>query len=448
MIFKGYLFRLVAGICLIAITSIIAGIQIREGEKPYTILVLICLIFLQIWFIVHQNNRINIQLRKFFDAFRNNDNTVTLQSKNLGKSFAELTRSMNDTLTLLKDARFEKEKQFRFLKFISDQVGLGLLVFNRKNETVLYNNAITRELDISEPASLNLIGKSVPGLDDFLNSLKNGESRVYRNPFSGKNILLVRASYYTPGDESLRLYVFQDLRKEMEDTEIETWHKMIRVLSHEIMNSVTPVINLASASRRSLEKIRPAVSCYDQVSEELNDVIYNNEIIEERMKGLSEFVIRYKKASSIPVPETSIQNAAEIIHGVVTLMKEEIERNKIDVKINVPDKPLTFNGDKNLIGQVLINIIRNSIEASENSATKEITIEVRDCNRKTNIIIIDKGEGISKENIDRIFLPFFTTRKNGSGIGLSLSRQIIRMHGGTLTLLSESGKGTRVEIVL
>ena len=448
MIFKNYVIALTAGICLIVVTAIVAGIQINEGEKPYTILVLACLIVLQVWFFVHQNNRINIQLTRFFEAFRNNDNTVTLQSKGLNKSFMELTRVMNDTLAVLKDARFEKEKQFRFLKFISDQVGLGLLVFNRKNETVLYNNAITRELGISEPASLLIIDKRVPGLSDFLNSLKNGESRVYRNPGSARNILLIRASYYTPGDESLRLYVFQDLRKETEDTEMETWHKMIRVLSHEIMNSVTPVINLASATRKSLEKIRIAGSGSDRVSEELDDVIYNNEIIEERMKGLSEFVIKYKKASSIPVPDKCVLNVAEIISGVTALMKEEIDRHKINLNIIVPDRSLTLTGDRNLIGQVLINIIRNSIDASENSDLKEIFIEVRHNDGKTIISITDKGEGISKENLDRIFLPFFTTRKNGSGIGLSLSRQIIRLHGGTLALWSETGKGTRVEIGL
>ncbi|HLP72448.1 MAG TPA: HAMP domain-containing sensor histidine kinase [Bacteroidales bacterium] len=448
MIFKSYLIWLVSGLCLIVITSIIAGIQINEGDKPYTILVLVCLVILEAWFIVHENNRINTQLRKFFDAFRNNDNTVTLQSKNAGKSFAEVTRAMNDTLAILKDARFEKEKQFRFLRFISDQVGLGILVFNRNNETVLYNNAITRELGISEPTSLILIGKRVPGLADFLNSLRNGESRVYRNPGSGRNILLVRASYYTPADESLRLYVFQDLRREMEDTEMETWHKMIRVLSHEIMNSVTPVINLTSASRKSMERIRSSASCNEQVSEELNDVIFNNEIIGERMKGLSEFVIRYKKASSIPAPEICMLNASEIISGVITLMKEELEIRKIDVKTDFPDKNLSFDGDQNLIGQVLINVIRNSIEASENSSRKEITVEGRSAGGKAVISITDKGEGIPKENIDRIFLPFFTTRKNGSGIGLSLSRQIVRMHGGSLQIWSEEGNGTTVEIVI
>ena len=447
MIFKAYYFRLVAGTILIVLTSIFAGIQISNGDKPFTIIVVTSLLIIQICLIIHENNRINIQLKKFFDAFRNNDNTVALQHKYGSKSFAELTRSMNETLAILKDARFEKEKQFRFLKFMSDQLGIGLLVLDRHDNTVLFNNAIAQELNIDEPANLMIIGSKFPELQSFLGNLKNGQTKVFRSPCQGRNILLVRASYFTPGDQSLRLFIFQDLKRELEDTEIETWHKMIRILSHEIMNSVTPVINLASASRKSLERIKSTDSFKNEVVAELNDIIINNEIVEERMKGLSEFVIKYKNASSIPAPETSMLNVTELVSGIVALMRKEIENQKIHVKIIIQDT-LTINGDKNLIGQVLINLVRNSIEASENSEQKEIIIEGKAAESGINISVTDKGEGIPKENLDRIFLPFFTTRKNGSGIGLSLSKQIIRMHGGTLSIWSETGKGTRVEILI
>lgn len=446
MIFKAYYFRLVAGTVLIVLTSIVAGIQISNGDKPFTILVVTSLLILQICLVVYENNRINIQLKKFFDAFRNNDNTVTLQHKYSSRSFAVLTRSMNETLAILKDARFEKEKQFLFLKFMSDQLGIGLLVLDQHDNTVLFNNAIARELEINEPATLMIIGNKIPELQDFLRNLKNGQTKVFRNTGPGRNILLIRASYFTPGDQSLRLFIFQDLKKEMEDTEIETWHKMIRVLSHEIMNSVTPVINLAAASRKSLEKIRSAPDVDAGTIVDLDDVILNNNIVEERMKGLSDFVTRYRKASAVPAPEPCTINLADLMENTVCLLKDVIEEKQIRIMINIPDKTMSISGDKNLYTQVMINLVKNSIEASENCPEKEILIEAKEHGDRKIISVTDKGEGIPKENIDRIYLPFFTTRENGSGIGLSLSRQIVRMHGGILRIWSDEGHGTKVEI--
>jgi signal transduction histidine kinase len=288
----------------------------------------------------------------------------------------------------------------------------------------------------------------IPELPPFLNNLRHGENQVFKTTVSQKYFLLVRSTQYTPAGESLRLFIFQDMKKEMEDTEIQTWQKMIRILSHEIMNSVTPVINLATASRNSLERIKSFSSFDNEILENLNDVLLNNEIVRERMKGLSDFVLRYKNASAIPAPETGLIDVAELISQVINLQKNEIERLHIEILVNIDHKEMTIDGDKNLIEQVLINLLKNSVEALEKSEKKKIEINCYKKDQKTIIVISDNGEGISKENMERVFLPFFTTREKGSGIGLSLSRQIIRMHGGTLDIWSEPGEGTKVEIVL
>ena len=251
MIYKNYYFQIIIRICLIVLTSILTGIATQFNDKPYTIIVLSFLIFSQAYSLIRYNNKTNIELGKFFNALKDNDNTLTLQSESGSRSFRELTIALNETLLALKDARLEKEKQFRFLKFISDQVGIGLLVFDHHNNIVLYNNAITNSLEINQPLSINLIEKSLPELPLFLDNLKHGESQVLKTSGPHRNILLVRSTHFSLGSESLRLFIFQDLKNEMEDTEIETWHKMIRVLTHEIMNSVTPVINLTTASRNS-----------------------------------------------------------------------------------------------------------------------------------------------------------------------------------------------------
>jgi len=447
MIYKKYYINLIIRILLIILTSFILAFVWQLKEKPYTLIVILSLIIFQTYSLIRYNNKTNIELGKFFNALRDNENTLNLMQDESG-SFGELTKALNETFNALKDARLEKEKQFQFLRFISDEIGLGLLVFDREGKTVLFNNAVAEVLEISQPSSLEIIKKTIPGLPPVLLTLKHGASQVFKTTGTQKNILLVRSADFTLAGENLRLFIFQDFRKEIEETEIETWHKMIRILSHEILNSVTPVINLASASRSSLGKIKTSEPLSNNNMEELNDIILNNEIIEERMKGLSDFVIRYKKASSIPNPERERSGLSTIISHVINLMKDEIERLNIKISINLSSPDIEVRGDKNLIEQVLINILKNSVEALAGSDKKQIDIDCSARDQKTVITITDTGEGISRENIERVFLPFFTTREKGSGIGLSLSRQIIRLHGGTLDIWSEPGKGTRVEITI
>ncbi|MCJ7820402.1 MAG: ATP-binding protein, partial [Bacteroidales bacterium] len=403
---------------------------------------------LQVYSLVRYNNRTNIELGKFFNALRDNDNTLNLLPDGSNGSFSELTRALNDTFAALKDARLEKEKQFQFLRFISDQVGIGLLVIDGEGSTILYNNEIISTFELVQPTSLALIEKAVPDLPDFLGNLKHGESKIFKTTGLHNKILLVRSAEFTLAGKGLRLYIFQDFKKEIEDTEIQTWHKMIRVLSHEIMNSVTPVINLSSASRNSIERIKEYASGNNESIEHLNDIFLNTEIIGDRMKALSDFVTRYKNASAIPVPETGTIDIHDLITHVLYLLKDDIESLRIKVNVNIHQEGMTIDGDKNMIEQVMINLVKNSIQAIEKSEKKEINIEGYVRQNKTVITITDSGEGITKENMERVFIPFFTTRKDGSGIGLSLSRQIIRMHGGTLDISSESGIGTKAEISL
>jgi len=214
------------------------------------------------------------------------------------------------------------------------------------------------------------------------------------------------------------------------------------------MNSVTPVINLVTASRKNIEEIRTLSREDSRIALILNDMILNNEIVAERMKSLSDFVIRYRNASAIPIPKEYTCYLSEIISGVTSLLKEEIDNAGATVRVSIRPENLTLRGDKNLLEHVMINLVKNSIQAFHKTGNGEITVSCISLEGKTRITISDNGEGIPAENLERVFLPFFTTRQKGTGIGLSLSRQIIRMHGGILNLTSVPGKGTIAEITL
>ena len=447
MIYKSYYINLIIRIILLVLTCLALAFIWQLKDRPYTVLVISSLIILQTYLLIRYNNQTNIELGKFFNALKDSDNTLNLINEGSSSSFRELTKALNDTFSALKDARLEKEKQFQFLRFISNQAGFGLLVSDSNGKVVLYNNEICNLLGISQPSSIHIIGKLIPELPAFLNNLKHGENQIFKATAPKNCFLLVRSAHYAPSGESLRLFIFQDMKKEMEDTEIQTWHKMIRILSHEIMNSVTPVINLAAASKKNLERIKSSTALDKEASEDLGDILLNNEIVMERMKGLSDFVLRYRNASSIPLPETGSIDAADLVSEVLSLLKNDMVRLRIEVVVNV-QKGIKINGDKNLIEQVLINLLKNSVEAMEKSENRRIEIACSFHDQRTRINVSDNGEGILKENMERIFMPFYTTREKGSGIGLSLSRQIIRMHGGTLDIRSEPGHLTMVEIIL
>jgi two-component system, NtrC family, nitrogen regulation sensor histidine kinase NtrY len=449
MIYKRYYFRVAIRIFFITLTSMLFAFVWHEGDRPYSLIVIVSLLLLQAFSLFRYINRTNIELARFFDALRDKENTPLPFAGNHDNPFPELTKSLSETFAALKDARLEKEKQFQFLKFISDNVGLGILVFDNQWNVVLSNKAISRAMKITSPFSLESTGKTVHELPRFLEELKPGESKVFRTSVNQVNVFLVTHSVFTLAGESLKLYIFQDMKKELEDTEILAWHKLIRVLSHEIMNSVTPVINLVTASRKSIEEIRSLSRDDSCIALILNDMILNNEIVAERMKSLSDFVIRYRNASAIPIPKEDICFLSEIISGVTSLLKEEIDSAGATVRVSIRPENLTLRGDKNLLEHVMINLVKNSIQAFHKTGNGEITVScISSLDGKTRITISDNGEGIPAENLERVFLPFFTTRQKGTGIGLSLSRQIIRMHGGILNLTSVPGKGTIAEITL
>ena len=448
MIYKRYYFRVAIRIFFITLTSMLFAFVWHEGGRPYSLIVIVSLLLLQALSLFRYINRTNIELARFFDALRDKENTPLPFAGNHDNPFPELTKSLSETFAALKDARLEKEKQFQFLKFISDNVGLGILVFDNQWNVVLSNKAISRAMNITSPFSLESTGKTVHELPRFLEELKPGESKVFRTSVNQVNVFLVTHSVFTLAGESLKLYIFQDMKKELEDTEILAWHKLIRVLSHEIMNSVTPVINLVTASRKSIEEIRTLSREDSCIALILNDMILNNEIVAERMKSLSDFVMRYRNASAIPIPKVDTFCLSEIISGVTSLLKEEIDNAGATVRVSIRPENLTLRGDKNLLEHVMINLVKNSIQAFHKTGNGEITVSCISLDGKTRITISDNGEGIPAENLERVFLPFFTTRQKGTGIGLSLSRQIIRMHGGILNLTSVPGKGTIAEITL
>jgi signal transduction histidine kinase len=258
--------------------------------------------------------------------------------------------------------------------------------------------------------------------------------------------LSIRATHIKFGERKITLVSFQDIRTELDRKEIESWQKLTRILRHEILNSITPITTLTAAIQRRLKdgaKMKP----FSDLSEEnLSDVLHSAEVIEERSKGLLNFIQKYRNLSQLPVPEIEIHEVKQLFEQVLVLYEEELKEKSISLSSIVTPLNLSVAVDKRLFGQVLINLIKNAIEATPGG--EKIRLEASYTPGLVEIKVINRGTPIADEDLSNIFIPFFTTRPDGSGIGLSLSRQIIQLHGGTISAWSKPGEETCFTIEL
>jgi signal transduction histidine kinase len=248
--------------------------------------------------------------------------------------------------------------------------------------------------------------------------------------------------------ETVHIVALNDITHQMEEQEILSWKKLIRVINHEIMNSMTPIITLAMAIRKKLDAQNPGKTPEPPKQVALQDAIQSASIIEERSSGLVQFIERYKKLTGLPPMKTQRFPAGELISKIEHLFQEEFQDQGI--RFLRPSKcTIELEADRHMLEQVLINLVRNSVDALQKTERPEIEISCYPEGEKhISFSVRDNGEGIPEDKLEQVFVPFYTTRETGSGIGLSLCRQIIRSHQGRTSIESVPGKGTRVVISL
>src|SRR5690606_11575781 len=242
--------------------------------------------------------------------------------------------------------------------------------------------------------------------------------------------------------ENVKLISLQNIQNELEEKEMEAWQNLGRVLTHEIMNSVTPISSLAGIIEDEIKQhLVPGAPILQP--EEMSDIHLSLQTISKRSESLIEFVKEFRSLSNIPKPKPTSVNVQLLLEELATLYKMELNERDIRLLISVYPEDLTILADKGMIEQVLINLIKNAIQAFDEQPVKEITLRAFVSERSRPVISVkDNGSGIDPEALEKIFIPFFTTKKHGSGIWLSLSRQIMRQHQGTLGVKSTVGTGT------
>jgi len=282
-----------------------------------------------------------------------------------------------------------------------------------------------------------------PRLYELLSNLTSGVRELYRTP-SDQPLALQGAAIQMRG-MWVRIVVLQNIQTELQQQEVESWQNLTRVLRHEIMNSMTPIVSLVGTMRlivnEDIEK-----STTDQ--EAVNDLKEALQTLEKRSKGMMQFVNAYRDFTTLPKPVFSSVNVGELLQEVIQLLQTDLTSSGVLWKLSVKPETLTAKVDSGQMQQVLINLIKNASESFSTQTNRIITLSAYQNENLTIIEVEDNGDGIEPEAIDNIFIPFYTTKKTGSGIGLSLSRQILQQHGGQLNVVSEVGKGTVFTLVI
>ncbi|MEE4196254.1 MAG: HAMP domain-containing sensor histidine kinase [Bacteroidales bacterium] len=343
--------------------------------------------------------------------------------------------------------RIEKEVHYHYLKTIIEHIKVALLSFNEAGEIQFINQAAKQLLNLKNFSRLKDIQSTDMGLFQLMQTIKSGNSELIKLK-RGQELmhLSVYATEIKLLKEKVKVISLQDIKQELEFHELESWQKLIRVLTHEIMNSVTPISSLSTAINEFFDDIKNRDGGLAKLShEDLEDVLSSLKTIEKRSNGLLRFVSTYKQLTRIPRPDFKEVNLIELVTHCCTLLKQNFNEHEITFTIDYSkQKHIHASVDYDQIEQVIINLLINAIEAVKEKQQPKINIIIiPGKNNHPQIVIRDNGKGIDAETLDKIFIPFYTSKKEGSGIGLSLSRQIMRMHKGSIHVNSEPGIGSQ-----
>ena len=412
-------------------------------DKNMTVIVLAVLSVIQVFLLINYLFRVNRSLGRLLSYAAEGDSTIVFDKKFIETQFKGFLSGLEKINRQIKEARIKKETLQLLMFSIIEHVETGLMALREDGSVYFVNPSGLKIFSLDFLTDISDLDKITPGISQNINELKPGRTKLIKI-ISKERILPVsfRSKQFKIASDKLHLISFQDISTVLEENEIESWQKLMRILNHEIMNSITPIYSMSAAIKK-LFKEQNSKEWSGRLDEEIiKDIIKKNEIIEGRSRGLMDFVEKYRTVFHLPDLNMSEIKIDELFNNVNHLMSAELKSENIHMKIEYCGINQILLVDVHLIEQVLINLIKNSILALKN--TEEPLLLIRadfSPGMAPKIEVKDNGHGINKEIIHDIFIPFFTTRKDGSGIGLSLSRQIMKKHGGGLYVKQGKDRG-------
>jgi signal transduction histidine kinase len=390
----------------------------------------------------------NRELARFLLALRYQDFSLTFKDEKLGGSFSRLRQAFTEIMDSFRKIRMEKEEHYQYLQIIVQHVGIGLLAFQGDGDVELINPAAKKLFKVPYLKNIKALKSFSPELLQTLQTMRPHQKALVKVETDGDVLnLALYSREFKLREQRFTLVSIQNIQSELEEKEIESWQKLIRVLTHEIMNSITPIASLASTIDdligESSGSPRSEQAGDETRREALSDIHHAAQTIQKRSQGLLQFVDAYRNLTLIPQPHPETFPIEELFQRVKKLMAPQVGENVRDFRSSVEPEDLKLFADPALIEQVLINLLLNAAHSVAGRDDARILLTAyQDGQARTLIEVKDNGPGIPPENIDKIFIPFFSTKEGGAGIGLSFSRQVMHLHRGSISVHSRPGEET------
>lgn len=372
-----------------------------------------------------------------FDAVDNNDYAFHYATARHAAEERIINESLNRILQILLQAKADAKEREKYYEMIMNSVNTGIVVINEKGFVLQQNSESLRLLGLPVFTHIRQLERIDEKLAERFTDLQPGEKYhlSFRNERGAVN-LSIRVSETVLKGECVKLIAMNDINSEMEDKEVDTWIRLTRVLTHEIMNSVTPITSISST----------LLSRHDEMKEELRNGL---ELISDTGKGLISFVESYRRFTHIPTPQPTLFYVGRFIERMTQLASHH-HASHIAIQTDIRPDDLILYADEDLIGQVVLNLLKNAIQAiGPDHPDGQIMVRAS-CNSNESIVIeiSNNGPAIPPEEAEHIFTPFFTTKEGGSGIGLSVARQIMRLSGGSISLKSNASNHRTTFVLL
>ena len=437
MVSKNIYYQLIFRIVLIAICALLVAFLFFK--EHYILCGIFSLVFFGLSYsLVFYVNQTNRKIAYFFDAIKNEDFTLRFPEKLSVKSMEELNHSLNMLNSMIQDIHLKKQAQEQYYQEILRQADIGIFTINEKGHILYANPTVQNLLNYRPLNHIKQLKQIDPILYGLFESLEPFQSTLYSlGNERGKKELTLKCTPITIEGKKLLLVIVHDIQKELDDKETDSWVKLIRVLTHEIMNTITPITSISESILKYFKK-------GNQLStpEEFGEIQIKNsakglEVIKEQGNDLMSFVQSYRTFLSVPEPDRELIPAKKILEKVRLLIQEYTNVHNITLEVICEPEDLELYIDEKQLTQILLNLGKNAQQAIEEQDEGSIIIKAGiDQQEKKYITVTDNGPGISPELLDEIFVPFFTTKNTGTGIGLSLSKQIMRLHGGSIRVIS------------
>jgi len=393
-------------------------------------------------------SKTNAEVTRFLDAARYADFGQRFNFHGLGAGFGELGDTFTDILKRFQTARTEQEAELRHLKALIEHVPAPLMAVKSDGQLVLWNNAARRLFGSAHVTRLPDLGQFGAEFESGVTKLEAGQRRLVSFQLEGvEQRITLAATQINIGGHVERLISLQDIQSELDAAQLQAWQDLVRVLTHEIMNSITPVASLAKTAADLVDDVSGQVTDHPEVIEELADVKDAVTTVARRSDSLMQFVSSYRRLTRLPPPEKSLVSLSELFKHVARVAAQDWNEKSLSLVIDVSPQKLDVHADRDMLEQILINLLQNAAQALEKTKDATVWLNAHISKRgRVVITVADNGEGIPADIAKKVFVPFFTTKREGSGVGLALTRQIMIAHGGAVSLSDRDGGGSKFSL--